>query len=84
MPKSRPLRCPKCESTDLASIASAAVDTDSELLECQDCKAAYEVKYEGDRAPRLVSVCSDSRQWDHSVELPTPDTVNASTEAPRT
>jgi len=29
---------------------------DSELLECQDCKRAYEVKYEPDDSARLVSV----------------------------
>ena len=51
-----PLRCPKCNSSELLSVKSAAIDTDSELLECQDCKSAYEVKYEPDGTAKLVSV----------------------------
>lgn len=50
----KPWRCPKCDSTDLLSVQSAAID--SELLECQDCKAAYEVKYQPDGTATLVSV----------------------------
>jgi len=54
MADSKTWRCPKCDSTDLASIQSSAID--SELLECQDCKGAYEVKYQPDGTARLVSV----------------------------
>jgi len=43
-----------CGSQDLASMQSTAID--SELLECQDCKRAYEVKYQPDGTARLVSV----------------------------
>jgi uncharacterized protein YbaR (Trm112 family) len=47
-------RCPSCDSQNFASVQSSAID--SELLECQDCKRAYEVKYEPDGTARLVSV----------------------------
>ena len=50
------LRCPKCDSSEILSVASAAIDTDSELLECQACKSAYEVKYDPDGKVKLVSV----------------------------
>jgi uncharacterized protein YbaR (Trm112 family) len=46
--------CPACDSSDFAIIESAAID--SELLECQLCKRAYEVKYAPDGTARLVSV----------------------------
>jgi uncharacterized protein YbaR (Trm112 family) len=46
--------CPACNSSDLASIQSAAID--SELLECQLCKRAYEVKYAPDGKAKLISV----------------------------
>jgi hypothetical protein len=49
-------RCPKCDSPELLSVASAAIDTDSELLECQGCKSAYEVKYDATGMVRLVAV----------------------------
>jgi hypothetical protein len=42
MGKSTEYRCPSCDSQDFASIQNVAID--SELLECQDCKRAYEVK----------------------------------------
>jgi uncharacterized protein YbaR (Trm112 family) len=54
MADSNALRCPSCNSENLASIQSAAFD--SELLECQDCGRAYEVKYGPDGKARLVSV----------------------------
>jgi transcription elongation factor Elf1 len=47
-------RCPNCDSQNFASVQSKAID--SELLECQDCKRAYEVKYQPDGTARLVSV----------------------------
>lgn len=43
------LRCPFCNSTNLASVQSAAFE--SELLERQDCLRAYEVKYGPDGMP---------------------------------
>jgi uncharacterized protein YbaR (Trm112 family) len=46
--------CPTCNSSDFASIESPAID--SELLECQLCKRAYEVKYGVDGQAKLVSV----------------------------
>ena len=46
--------CPNCDSQNFVSIHSTAID--SELLECQDCKRAYEVKYQPDGTARLVSV----------------------------
>ena len=54
MPESKALRCPSCNSEKLASVQSTAFD--SELLECQDCGRAYEVKYGPDGQARLVSV----------------------------
>lgn len=49
-----PSRCPNCNSPNLASVRSTAID--SELLECQDCKRAYEVKYGSDGSVILVAV----------------------------
>jgi hypothetical protein len=46
-------RCPNCDSDRPVSVQSTAID--SELLECEDCKRAYEVKYEQDGTVRLVS-----------------------------
>jgi uncharacterized protein YbaR (Trm112 family) len=46
--------CPACNSSDFTSVQSAAID--SELLECQRCKRAYEVKYAPDGTAKLVSV----------------------------
>jgi len=54
MGKSTEYRCPNCDSQNFTSVQSTAVD--SELLECQGCKRAYEVKYEPDGTERLVSV----------------------------
>jgi uncharacterized protein YbaR (Trm112 family) len=48
------MRCPNCDSPRLQSLQSTA--TDSEILECEDCKRAYEVKYQSDGTARLVSV----------------------------
>jgi len=48
------LVCPACNASDFASIQSTALD--SELLECQRCKRAYEVKYAPDGTAKLVSV----------------------------
>jgi hypothetical protein len=45
---------PSCDSKNFISVESTAID--SELLECQDCKQAYEVKYQPDGTARLVSV----------------------------
>ena len=47
-------RCPNCDSQNFVSVQSTAID--SELLECQECKRAYEVKYQPDGTARLVSV----------------------------
>jgi len=46
--------CPFCNSTNLASVQSPVID--SELLECQNCGRAYEVKYGPDGKVRLVGV----------------------------
>lgn len=46
--------CPSCGSTDLASIETAAMD--SELLQCQNCRRAYEVKFSPDGSVKLVAV----------------------------
>jgi len=54
MAESKALRCPSCNSLRLASVQTTALD--SELLECQDCGRAYEVKYQPDGKARLVSV----------------------------
>jgi len=50
MAESKAYRCPSCNSEKLASVQSAALD--SELLECQDCGRAYGP----DGNARLVSV----------------------------
>ena len=47
-------RCPSCNSRSFDSVQSTAVD--SEILECEDCKRVYEVKYQPDGTARLVSV----------------------------
>jgi transcription elongation factor Elf1 len=47
-------RCPCCDSQDLTSVQNTAMD--SELLECQNCLRAYEVKYGPDGKVRLVAV----------------------------
>jgi len=54
MAVSSEFRCPDCRSEGLTSIHSSAVD--SELLECEFCKRVFEVKYQPDGTPRLVSV----------------------------
>jgi len=46
--------CPFCNSTNLASFQSPVIDR--ELLECQDCLRAYEVKYGPDGKAKLVAV----------------------------
>jgi len=47
-------RCPACGSTKLASVQNSAID--SELLECESCGRAYEVKFGPDGKPKLVAV----------------------------
>jgi hypothetical protein len=47
-------RCPACDSTKLASVQNTALE--SELLECQDCLQANEVKFGPDGGVRLVAV----------------------------
>jgi hypothetical protein len=46
--------CPACSSSDFSSVESTAIDR--ELLECQRCKRAYEVKYSPDGTVKLVAV----------------------------
>ena len=47
-------RCPDCQSEDLVSTQSAMFD--SELVECQLCKRAYEVTTQPDGNVKLVPV----------------------------
>jgi uncharacterized protein YbaR (Trm112 family) len=49
-----PWCCPFCNSTNLTIVQSTAID--SELLECQSCLRAYEVKYEPDGGVKLIAV----------------------------
>ena len=56
-----PSRCPYCNSTNLASVETTSID--SQLLECQDCNRAYEVKYGRDGNAILVAVYRISRSF---------------------
>jgi hypothetical protein len=47
-------RCPFCGSTSFNSLESSV--TDDELLECESCLRAYEVKRGPDGTERLVAV----------------------------
>jgi hypothetical protein len=58
MAESKAVCCPSCSSGKLASVQSAAFD--SELLGCQDCGRAYEVKY--GRMETLGSCRSSARR----------------------
>jgi len=47
--------CPKCGSTDLASIQTEAIA--DELVECRSCKGLFQIVYESDgTTPRVVEV----------------------------
>jgi hypothetical protein len=45
-------RCPNCDAQNFVSVQSAAIA----VVGSQDCKRAYEVKYQPDGTARLVSV----------------------------
>jgi len=47
-------RCPACGSMKLVSVQTSAID--SELLECESCRRAYEVKFGPDGSVKLVAV----------------------------
>ena len=47
-------RCPARGSTKLARVQNSAID--SELLECESCDRAYEVKFGPDGKAKLVAV----------------------------
>ena len=52
--KPEPARCPSCGSTNFTTVESSLIDR--ELLECESCLRAYEVKHDPDGSERLVAV----------------------------
>jgi hypothetical protein len=54
MQEPKPIRCPWCGSTRITAVESSL--TDDELLECESCLRAYEIKRGPDGLERLVAV----------------------------
>jgi hypothetical protein len=52
--ETKPTRCPWCGSTRITAVESSL--TDDELLECESCLRAYEIKRGPDGSERLVAV----------------------------
>jgi hypothetical protein len=54
MQEPKPTRCPWCGSTRITNVESSV--TDDELLECESCLRAYEVKRGPNDTVTLVAV----------------------------